>query len=41
VAFGSSVAIAYHHDAIVYATHAEGWLITRRVCRIYGIVAVF
>ena len=41
VAFDSSLAITDHHDAVVYATPAEGWLITRRVCRIYGIVASF
>jgi hypothetical protein len=41
VAFDSSLAITADHDAVVYATHAEGWLITRRVCRIYGVVASF
>ena len=35
------MAIADHHGAVVYAVHAEGWLVTRRVCRIYGIVAGF
>ncbi len=41
VAFDSSLAITDHDDAVVYATHAEGWLIMRRVCRIYGIGAIF
>lgn len=35
------MAIAHHDNDVVYDTDAEGWLITRSGCRIYGIVGVF